>query len=270
MERVSVVAPMGLTPPVVTEFVQYVEDGLGQRVGRLVVVSTQEEEVRRGAKLVEVAVARRYPHIKFVEKVLPYRDVDSEESSYGTAKFFAELLANERSLPRVGAVYLCVAGGRKNEALVASLVAQMIGVSGIFHVVAKDVGLFNIKLERIRKDIEEFYESSDKRSFYEQRAELFDDVMFPPLSEYSVIKIPCIPYPQSVLSDVLYLLSTPRRALREVSAGFDVVQGLAAMGLIRIRRRSIVVTEEGQKLEEVLRLCVGSPRRPRRRRRRTV
>lgn len=54
--KLSIVALIGTSLPVITEFIQYVEDGLNERVSDLTVISTSDPYVVSCADLAEQAV----------------------------------------------------------------------------------------------------------------------------------------------------------------------------------------------------------------------
>ncbi|MEM3371990.1 MAG: hypothetical protein QXO55_05230 [Candidatus Korarchaeum sp.] len=66
----------------------------------------------------------------------------------------------------------------------------------------RDVKVVNLNLERLRSEIEKLYRSEDPLSYYRANEEL-EKLMFPPMSEYEVIKLP---YPKRVLSEVKRVL----------------------------------------------------------------
>ncbi|MEM4310779.1 MAG: CRISPR-associated ring nuclease [Nitrososphaerales archaeon] len=47
--------------------------------------------------------------------------------------------------------HLCIAGGRKEEGVLLTLLGQLIGVNSIMHFVISDIRTFNIELERVKK-----------------------------------------------------------------------------------------------------------------------
>jgi hypothetical protein len=61
----SLIAVLGFSPPVVTEFVKFMVEGEGLRVTDLTVATTEERQVLDGLRLVEAAVRYRYPWIHF-------------------------------------------------------------------------------------------------------------------------------------------------------------------------------------------------------------
>ena len=249
----SLIAVLGLSPPVVTEFVKYMVDGEGLRVSDLTVVVTEEKRVLNGLKLVEAAVKNRYPRIRFHEWRLPFEDVRSVEETYTFMELLGRLLHRQRAVHKVDSVHLCLAGGRKDMGITAALLAQYFGVNGVYHVVMHDVQVFNIELERIREDIQRLASSENPQEYYRQHMDIFEPIMFPPLDRYVVIKIPLIPYPNNVLRKVFRLLGVDSLEMDRAGLPPDVLEGLEAAGLVRISSKGIVrPLEEGRRLYQIL------------------
>jgi CRISPR-associated protein Csx14 len=163
----SLIAVLGLSPPVVTEFVKYMVEGEGLRVSDLTVVVTEEKRVLNGLRLVEAALKDRYPRIRFHEWRLPFEDVTSVDETYAFMELMGKVLCRQRAVHKVDSVHLCLAGGRKDMGITASLLAQYFGVNGVYHVVMPDVQVFNVELERRREDIERLASSENPLEYYQ-------------------------------------------------------------------------------------------------------
>ncbi|MEM4417391.1 MAG: CRISPR-associated protein Csx14 [Nitrososphaerota archaeon] len=252
--KVSLVTTLGTSPPVVTEFLRYVAEAEKLPVTALVVIATKDEIVLKGLELVRAAVRYRYPstHIRIV--TLPFQDVTSQDETLEFMARFAEVLQEQRSVHRASSILLSLAGGRKDMGITAALVAQYFGVNGVYHIVMPNIKIVNEKLEAARHHIDELNEADDSLAYYGQHADIFEPIMYPPLSEYSVIKIPLIPYPTSLLKEVARLLEPGKKELRRFRISQDVVRGLQASGLVRVTSAGTVYPlEEGLKLYEMLR-----------------
>jgi CRISPR-associated protein Csx14 len=251
--KVSVIAPVGTSPPVATEFIQYVEGVLEKKVTDLTVIATKESTVLEGVELIAVALRRRYPHIHLHVVKLPFNDIESQEDNLEFMKISAKMLRDQREIHRADFIYLCVAGGRKDMCITLSLIGQYFGINGVFHIIMPDVKSFNIELERRRHEIKELAESSDKEAYYEAHKEIFDSLMYPPLSAYAVIKIPVIPYPRITLNDVTRLLGQSK-AVEKIrsSLPLDVIERLESSNLVRISSKKIYVTDEGRAFAKIL------------------
>jgi hypothetical protein len=74
--------------------------------------------------------------------------------------------------------------------------------------------------------------ASDRLAYYQQHAEIFESLMYPPFGEYSVIKIPLIPYPVNLMKEVMKLLESGKKELKKLIIPRNVVRGLQPSGLI--------------------------------------
>jgi len=249
----SLIAVLGFSPPVVTEFVKYMVEGVRLYVSDLTVVATEEKRVLEGLRLVEAAVKNRYPRIRFHEWRLPFEDVTSEAETYSFMELMGKMLYDQRAVHRVDSVHLCLAGGRKDMGITAALLSQYFGVNGVYHVIMPDVQVYNAELERLRKNIEELAASENPLEYYVQHIDIFEPLMFPPLDRYVVIKIPLIPYPYSILRKVFLLLGKDGVEIGRTGLPLDVLTGLAAAGLVRISSKGVVrPLEEGRRLYQIL------------------
>jgi len=245
MQKVSIIAPVGTSPPVVTEFLQYVEEAMCERVTDLTLMATKERAVLEGVELIKVAVRRRYPHVHLHVVELPFADIASEADHLEFMRISAKVLRDQRAVHRADKVYLCVAGGRKDMCITLSLLAQYFGVNGVFHVIMPDVKAFSVELERMRHEISELAKAEDKEAYYRERAEMFDELMYPPLKSYVAIRIPIIPVPQSVVRDVMKILKAGRVRKADVDVPVSFLRDLEASGIVRVTRNFIYAREAG-------------------------
>jgi CRISPR-associated Csx14 family protein len=250
--KLSVIAPIGTSPPVITEFVQYVEDGLRERISDLTVISTNDPHVVRCTDLAEQAVADRYPHIHFHRHQLGFEDIDSEDRLHEFMLDTARLLNDQVERYKANRIYVNSAGGRKDALIALSTLCQFLPVSGIFHIVMPDVKTFNVELERIRFDIDELGGAEDKKSYYLSKKSLFEPLMYPPPSTYSVIKIPVVPFPQGILRKLVKLLKSSKTEI--VNTGLETyhIRMLVNIGLITSDRRHVYPTDEGRFLSKLV------------------
>jgi CRISPR-associated protein Csx14 len=253
MVKTSLIATLGTSPPVVTEFVQYMQEA--ERVGAtdLTIIATQEQRVLEGLELVKQAIEDRYPAIHQHVKILPIRDVASEEENYTFMGYVAQLLMEQHTVHRVGSIHLSLAGGRKDMSVTAALLAQYLGVNGVYHIVMPDIDLVNTRLELLRGKIAELASSENKKDYYNRNREEFEALLYPPLNQYRVIKIPIIPYPRKVLRRIHQLLAEPKADRPPAGIPGDVIRGMAEAGLIRVTSRGTIYRlEHGRRLHQVL------------------
>lgn len=241
--KTAAIASMGTSPPVVTEFVDYIQRT--ERLHHLVILSTKEKMVRDGAKLAKIALNVRYPHLIVDVYEVPVSDITTEEENYAFMEHSVKVIASLKR--RYDVLYICLAGGRKE--IVASLImiAQLMGLSSVYHVVSPHIREMNIELERIRRDIEELADSEDPTKYYELNRERFDRVMFPPTESFNVVAVPIIPYPISYIASLKRILGGELSARN--TSDRELLEGLKKAGLIAVTKsKRIIVTDNGRKL----------------------
>lgn len=248
--KVSVVAPVGTSPPVVTEFVDYVERVLERKVSDLTLLSTTEETIKQSLLLIQVSLKIHRPRIHTHIVYLPFNDISTQETSVEFTKLTAEILLDQKSKYRADEIYLCVAGGRKEMCVIMSILGQLLPVNGVYHVVMPSVTMYNQQLELLRKDIRELYESKERESFYEERKDKFDSMMFPEPSSYNVIKIPIVPIPVEFLQGFCEL----HQAIAVPTTRFHpkTLQQLEKLDYVRISAKGVNLTEEGGETKKIL------------------
>ena len=242
--KIAVIAPLGLSPPVITAFVDYLKG-----VNDLVVMTTEDERVKQGFELIRVAMKMKYPKTRIHEVQLPFEDVVTTEQNFEFMRIASRVIRDQKEKYRSDVVYINVAGGRKNMCITLSILGQFLNVDGIFHVVSPDVRVVNELLERLRADIEQIYraESEDEKiKIYRDRERLFDSLMFP--RDYEVVRIPTIPIPMDYMVRLVDALFNDR--VEELSDSERDM--LVRHGLVEKIGSRYVVTEFGKKFAEVL------------------
>jgi len=250
--KLSVIAPIGTSPPVITEFVQYVEDGLNERISDLTVISTNDPYVVSCTDLAEQAVLDKYPHIHFHRYQLGFEDIDSQERLHDFMLNVARLLKDQVKKFNVDKIYVNSAGGRKDALIALSTLCQFLPVSGIFHIVMPDIKAFNIQLEKARHDIEELGKAGDKRAYYLSKKEVFEPLMYPHPSTYSVIKIPIIPYPPRNIMNLIKVLRSSKMELRSSGLDANHMNMLVSSGIIIFDKKYVYPTDEGRFLLKII------------------
>ncbi len=200
--RTAVISPLGMSPPVVTTFVDYLEG-----VRDLVVLTTGEERVKQGFELIKVALKIKYPFTRVHEVKIPFEDVMTQDQNFEFMRIAGRVIKDQKEKFGSDVIYINVAGGRKNMCITLSILSQFLNVDGIFHIVSPDVKIVNEMLENLRKDIERIYLEDDeerKLEIYREKEEFFDPLMFP--REYEVIRIPTIPVPQDYMKRLVEIL----------------------------------------------------------------
>jgi CRISPR-associated protein Csx14 len=244
--KTAVIAPMGFSPPVITQFI----DGIGEPVSDLVILATSHPEIRAGIQLVNAAIQRRYPWLRIHISELDCEDISTNDQNFSFMKKAVRLIREEREYHHCDTIYLNVAGGRKNMCITLSLVGQLLNVDGIFHVVSRNVEIINQRLEFLRKDIARFGGITDPGGLaaaYDEKAQDYDALLFPDRQTYDIIRIPTLPYPIDYLG---YLVS----GMREQGAGLtgEDKNLLVRHGMIDRIGSSCDVTRHGEQFLEVL------------------
>jgi len=198
----AVIAPLGQSPPVVTTFIH----GIREKINDCVVLTTANKDVKAGYELIRIAMKFKYPSVHVHEVELPFEDVNTTEDNLKFMSICSRIIKEERETHNCDRIFLNVAGGRKNMCISLSLLGQIMGVDGVFHIVKKDVEIINIPLEQIRAEIEKIYlakSDEEKVKIYQQYAEDFDKILFPSPQEYELIRIPTLPYPLDYLGKII-------------------------------------------------------------------
>lgn len=244
--KTAVVAPLGLSPPVVTMFI----DGIGEEVNDLVVLTTENEEVKAGYELIRIAMKQKYPKVRIHEVTLPFEDVNTTEENLRFMSICAKIIKEERERYKCDKILLNVAGGRKNMCITLSLLGQIVGVDGVYHVLSKDVKIVNLLLENLRDHIKKIYkaESDDEKlKIYKEREKHFNSLLFPDRKEYEIIRIPTLPYPREYLARILTALLQDIETL-----SIEEKRSLEVHGILEKIGGKFRITDYGKKFVEVL------------------
>ena len=247
----SIVATLGINPPVVTELLQYL-DSIGERIADVTVLYTSEPDVEASFEVVRCAIADRYPRVRVHGKRLEFTDVTSTDEAVDFLKFAACVLRDEFVKHRVARVHLNLSGGRKGMAIALATLAQFFSVAGAYLVVARDVKTYNVQLERLRAWMMELASSSDPQSYYAGKRKLFDPVMYPSLKDYRVIRIPIVPYPRPALRALAVLVRAGRSKLADIKLSRDYADMLKKTGIVALRGREVYLTDVGRELVSAL------------------
>jgi len=248
----AVLAPLGYSPPVITEFIQYLEEAENKHITDLNLLLTTEPPVQQGAELIKITLKNKYPHIHIHTTTLPFNDIQSQKDSLEFMKICAKTLKELREIHKTNEIYLCVAGGRKDMCIILTLLGQLFQINGVYHIIMTDIKTFNIHLERMRKHIEELAKTQNKQEYYQKHKKEFDELMFPHPSTYTVIQIPTLPYPQNTLNQIKKLLTKIKTPKNKTSLPIETLTKLQTSGKIRITKNYIYTTQLGQDLGKIL------------------
>uniref|UniRef100_A0A7C4WIY1 CRISPR-associated protein Csx14 n=1 Tax=Geoglobus ahangari TaxID=113653 RepID=A0A7C4WIY1_9EURY len=200
--KTAVIAPLGFSPPVITSFLV----GIGEKISDLVLLTTENEEVKAGFELIRIGMSFRFPQTRIHEVVLPFEDVSTTEENLEFMSICAKVIREEREKYKCDRILLNVAGGRKNMCITLSLLGQLMAVDGVYHVVSRDVKVVNQLLESLREDIRRIYATEsyeEKLRIYREKERYFNNLLFPSPNEFEIVRIPTLPYPKEYLQRIL-------------------------------------------------------------------
>ena len=240
---VAVISPLGMSPPVITAFVDYFKG-----VRDLVIIATNNEKVKQGFELIKVAMKRKYEKTRIHEVIIPFEDVTTEDQNFEFMRIAGKTIKRQKKKFRSDVVYLNVAGGRKNMCITLSILGQFLNVDGIFHVASPDVKVVNERLESLRSEIERIYHASEeeKLKIYMENKRFFDALMFP--RDYEIIRIPTVPIPENYIKRIVEVIY--RKEIENLTPSEKDL--LSRHGLIEKYGKKYVVTDFGRKFAEVL------------------
>ncbi len=244
--KTAVIAPLGLSPPVITTFIE----GIGEKVSDLVVLTTENEDVKAGYELIRIGMEQKYPKVRVHEITLPFEDVNTTEENLRFMSICAKVIREEREFYKCNKILLNIAGGRKNMCITLSLLGQLMAVDGVYHVVSKDVQIVNQLLENLREQIRKIYRADseeEKLKLYKERERHFNSLLFPDRKEYEIIRIPTLPYPREYLARLITaLMQNPE------SLSVEEKRMLEAHGILEKFGNNFRMTDYGKRFMDVL------------------
>ena len=185
MKSVNVISTLGVSPPVVTEFIDWCLR-VGYKPRKVFCIGTKDETVKQSFNVIKVALDDKF-RIKSEYIELPFDDPIKEEDFVLTVEKILDITKGYKSL-------FNLAGGRKNTVLAGYLSAMLTG-SKVFHIIHTDVKSLNVDLEKIRYELEIVGKDPKKYKEYKDKLE---PVLFPNPQVYEVIEIPVIPLTYSI------------------------------------------------------------------------
>ncbi|MDD1703025.1 MAG: CRISPR-associated protein Csx14 [Methanoregula sp.] len=200
--KTAVIVPLGMSPPVVTAGM----DAADFKISHLIMIATRHPAVQAGRELIGIALSVRAPKIRIYTEVLSKDDITTPQENFEFMETAIRLIRMARVDYGCDRVLLNVAGGRKNACITLAMIGQLMNVDGVYHISNPNIGLFNEGLERLRRDIDRIHEAKtleEKQEIYREKKEQFDHVLFPPRSEYQIIRVPTFPVDQSSVQRLL-------------------------------------------------------------------
>ncbi|HID71539.1 MAG TPA: hypothetical protein EYP29_02190 [Thermoplasmata archaeon] len=201
-EKAAVIGGIGTTAPVVTELVKWLIEVKKEFVSDVVLFATRHQEVLKQAELVSAALkcSRWKLRTRVVE--LESEDLASEEEFYRFLKRAVGEIYKTKARYGIKRIFLNLSGGRKTMSVGFYLLSQFNPVTAAYLLISPQVVNFNLELERLKKEVEEFFNSSDLERYYQEHRAIFDPLLFPQCFEFVVIPVPIVPFPEGVLSDL--------------------------------------------------------------------
>lgn len=248
---VSMIALLGQSPPVVTEGIRYIKNCENGAFRDVIVLSTRDNFVRAGVKLIEASMKIHYPSIHLHKVELDTEDILTEEDNFKMMKILIDVVKRERNEYGVRKIYLNVAGGRKISSISASLFGSLVGITKILHIIHRDIQTFNELLERHRRDIVEFLQKDDIVEYYRSKQDVFDSILYPSPEKLHYLDIPVIPYPPDSLERLIRILQG--LYFDEEFVPDFVLERYKEAELIVYDRTRTYPTELGEKILEILR-----------------
>ena len=251
--NVFAISLMGNSPPVATEFIDYVSRG--NRLLGCILLSTFEPDVKESTLFAAHVLRHRFPHLSVRVLEVSIQDVVSEDDMILFMKTLALTIREARRDRKQRHIYLNLAGGRKSMTIAGFMLAQMLAVEGVFHVINRDAG-FNPKLERIRgiiSDLSSAGTSERREEVYIRHQKVIEEAMFPPHDEYCVLRFPTIPFPVDYLGEVMKILRSEHVPQANAGLSPQDLERLIACGLVERGGGSrLVVTPLGRSISRLL------------------
>jgi len=247
--NVCVIAPMGTSPPVVSEFIDYMV-GAREHVRTLIIIDTEEEKVRASTEIVRIALKIKYPQVVVKWHTLDFPDIDTTERNMKFMETCSEIIRTQ--IERGDKIVANVGGGRKNMCITLTLLGSLLGINGAYHVVNKSVQDFNRLLEQMRKEIIEVYKrekEEEKERIYMDHKQDFEELLFPKPEMYEVIQLPLVPFPREVVGIIRALRETEDTRI-EIPPAYRNL--LSNSGLVEKSGNKFVPTSFGKALARVI------------------
>lgn len=247
------IAPLGVSPAVVTELAIHLDGYEGRILKDIVLLHTDEDHVIAGKRLIEEGMKRKYPVVNIKSIKLPFPDIRDENDNYEFMRIVVREIAGmikDRISGTGRSVYLNLSGGRKITCVSLAMVGSLLSVDGAFHVIHKDVKTFNEYQERILDKILGINQATDPSAYYNEYQEYFDRLLFPPVQDFRVIFLPIIPFGYRRLYTLKQVLRAGDLAYLDISK--DEVESFVKAGFIVEKRGKIYPTQIGDEMKRII------------------
>ncbi len=226
----ALINPMGTTPMVVTEIVNYLKN-TDKGLKDAIMLCTDSKTVIAGANAASGAIMDRYPDMRVHTVRLGIQDIYDDRSLISFLGSFIDVVNDERSYG-VDTIYLNVSGGRKIQNIALSIYAGILGIDEVYNVFDPELENFNASYESVKSDIVDlFSDGINNLENYRRIKSKLDPIFYPPLSRLVFLKV-----------NVIQMSPDEKIKLKEALKGIDYTDGSIEDFRLRAYRKSGLIT----------------------------
>ena len=230
MRKSALINPMGTSPMVATEMVNYIRN-TDDTLRDVILMCTNNPTVLSGAYAATGALNDRYPDMRVHLVRLGSEDIYDESTLLSFLSDFVDTVIRERDYG-VDYLYLNVSGGRKIQNIILSLYSGILGIDEVFNIFDPDVENYSIRYEEVKSDIlKNFTGNSDPLSTYRSMKDRLDNIFYPSLGKLIFLNVGVLKMPSDELVK-----------LREAITGTDFTDGSIEDYRLKAYRKSGFIT----------------------------
>ena len=230
MRKSALINPMGTSPMVATEMVNYIRN-TDDALRDVILMCTNNPTVLSGAYAATGALNDRYPDMRVHLVRLGSEDIYDESTLLSFLSDFVDTVIMERDYG-VDYLYLNVSGGRKIQNIILSLYSGILGIDEVFNIFDPDVENYSIRYEEVKSDIlKNFTGNSDPLSTYRSMKDRLDNIFYPSLGKLIFLNVGVLKMPSDELVK-----------LREAITGTDFTDGSIEDYRLKAYRKSGFIT----------------------------
>lgn len=230
MRKSALINPMGTSPMVATEMVNYIRN-TDDTLRDVILMCTNNLTVLSGAYAATGALNDRYPDMRVHLVRLGSEDIYDESTLLSFLSDFVDTVIRERDYG-VDYLYLNVSGGRKIQNIILSLYSGILGIDEVFNIFDPDVENYSIRYEEVKSDIlKNFTGNSDPLSTYRSMKDRLDNIFYPSLGKLIFLNVGVLKMPSDELVK-----------LREAITGTDFTDGSIEDYRLKAYRKSGFIT----------------------------
>ncbi|MGB9815533.1 MAG: CRISPR-associated protein Csx14 [Thermoplasmata archaeon] len=189
--RSSLINPMGTSPMVATEMVDFFKTDYNRGLRDVIMIATNDRRIISGTYMAGTAIKVRYPDIHVHYEFLGSSDIMDEKDLYEFVDKIGGIIKNEKERYGIDRVYANISGGRKIESIIISNFSQLLGIDEVWIVLNKNIANYNIDFERILNELDNF-KDGENLDYYKKKLDIFDPIFYPKRSDLSFFEIPTI------------------------------------------------------------------------------